>query len=99
VAPPDLPTTVDTLAHRLRGYTLPAALTASLFRHYAAADFPRAENYLWEWEDESGVKSAAGVAFYESLRKLDDAALAVGGFTRAEVEKGYADFVASTQQA
>jgi hypothetical protein len=94
-APADLPTTVETLAERLRAYTLPADLSARLFRHFAAAgECARAETYLWEWVEsaEHGGGQQEVKSYYERLLALDDAALLAGGLTRTEVEEGYRAF-------
>lgn len=87
---PELPTTIDSLARRLRPYTLAPDLTAALFRYYATTDhLATAENYLWEWLDSGEGNAEEGKRFYERLMGLEDDILEIGGLTRAEVETGY----------
>jgi len=91
---PELPTTIDSLARRLRPYTLSVELTAALFRYYAnTTSFSQAENYLWEWLDTGNGDIEAGKRFYERLRGVEDEILEAGGLTREEVEAGYAGLV------
>ncbi len=91
---PELPTTIDSLATRLRPYTLPVDLTAHLFRYYAKTEaFAQAENYLWEWLDTGAGDVEEGKRFYERLTVLEDEVLERGGLSRAEVEAGYVGLV------
>lgn len=85
----ELPTTIDSLARRLRPYILPAPLNAQLFRYYAKTNaFAQAENYLWEWLDSGQGDATEGKRFYKGLLTLEDEVLEIGGLSRTEVEAG-----------
>jgi hypothetical protein len=92
-AAPDL----DTLVEQLADYELPLGTKDQLWRVYELAGaYANAENWLFDLlEDErmqdGHVARKRGLAFYERILALPDAALDAAGLPRAEAEAGLAD--------
>lgn len=97
----DLPPYAPAPAHlhaALVDFVLPASCGLLLLAHYEAEQqFARAEDLIFAAladPEQAPAWQQAGIAFYQRLLALPDAALAAGGLPRGEVQAGLAELQA-----
>jgi len=83
---------VEVLRQALQGTPLPSRTYAMLMQHYEqTGEFAKAEDALFallDTEQDNNVIVELGIAFYQRLLALSDAALKEANLPRAEVEEG-----------
>ncbi len=90
---------VEELVAELKAYILPTGTSAKLMQYYEQIGaFAKAEDALYDMIDadpDNPDLIEMGVAFYERLLGLSDAALIAGNLPRAEVRAGLAELKAA----
>lgn len=96
----DLIQKAEELIARTSGTRLPAPVLKRLLSYYEARGMlARAEDVLYEWLDsQDPAASQAGFFFYERLSSKSDEELGTGGLSRAEIERGRAEWSARQRE-
>src|SRR5260370_12162288 len=85
---------VEGLLQKLSDYELPVNTKLKLFQYFDQTDrYARAADLLFEMLETGNPDRdilARGIAFYQRLKRKNDAALSAGDFSRVEAEEGLA---------